>query len=499
MSSAMAKRIMIQGTMSSAGKSLIATGLCRIFHQDGYRVAPFKSQNMALNSFITEDGLEMGRAQAVQAQAACAEPSVRMNPILLKPCTDMGSQVIVNGEAVGVMHAEEYYRYRPSLRGTIRQAFDLLAQEYERIVIEGAGSPAEINLNQDDLVNMGIADMFDAPVLLTADIDRGGVFAQIYGTIMLLPPAWRKRIRGVIINKFRGDVEILRPGLRMIEELTGVPVIGVVPYLQLDIDEEDSVIQRENKGRRPLEIAVIRFPRISNSTDFNPLQRRPAVYVRYVGRPAEFGRPDMVILPGTKSTMADLEWMRQNGLEALVQKAAAAGTPVLGICGGYQMLGERLSDPEGTERGGEMRGMGLLPLETVFAARKTRLRSEGVIEPPEGIFGPLAGAAFSGYQIHMGISTPGKDTSPFCRLADGSGEGAVRGNVAGTYLHGLFDRDAAAALEKLLLSRRGLSCEEPVQETDTASFLQGQYDLLAAALRESLDMSRIEEILAEQV
>lgn len=494
----MKKRIMIQGTMSGAGKSLTAAGLCRIFHGEGISVAPFKSQNMALNSYITKEGLEMGRAQAVQAQAACIEPSVLMNPILLKPCSDTGSQVIVNGEVTGTMNAAEYYTYRPRLRGVIRQAFHALCETYDLIVIEGAGSPAEINLNQDDLVNMGIAEMFDAPVLLVADIDRGGVFAQIYGTVMLLPEHQRRRIRGIIVNKFRGDVEILRPGLKMIEDRTGIPVIGVVPWLPLDIDDEDSVVRKGNASRKPIEIAVIQFPRISNATDFNPLTRLPAVHVNYVRTAGEFSDPDMVILPGTKSTMADLEWMRQNGLEALVKKAADAGKPILGICGGYQMLGERISDPEKTERGGQTAGLGLLPVETVFEPQKTRCRSQGVIRPPAGIFCGLSGVPFSGYQIHMGRTRRREDTAPFCTLTDGTGEGAVSGNVAGTYIHGLFDGNAAQALQELLLSRRGLSREDLSPVTDTETFLQSQYDILADELKKSLDMEKIWDILKEQ-
>lgn len=476
----------------------MAAGLCRIFHQDGLRVAPFKSQNMALNSYITKEGLEMGRAQVVQAQAACTEPSVMMNPILLKPCSDMGSQVIVNGEVAGTMKATEYYEYRPQLRGVIQLAYDRLCESYELIVIEGAGSPAEINLNQDDLVNMGIAEMFDAPVLLVADIDRGGVFAQIYGTVMLLPEEQRRRIRGIIINKFRGDVGILKPGLQMIEELTGVPVVGVVPYLHLDIDDEDSVIRRENAVHKPVEIAVIQFPRISNATDFNPLTRLPAVHVNYVRRISEFSDPDMVILPGTKSTMADLEWMRQNGLEALVKKTAATGKPILGICGGYQMLGNTISDPKKIEQGGQMAGLGLLPINTVFEPAKTRLQSEGMICTVKGVFSALSGASFSGYQIHMGISERQEGTEAFCMLSDGNEDGAVFHNVAGTYIHGLFDGNAASALEELLLTRKGISPAELPRVTNAETFLQSQYDLLASELRKSLDMDMITGILEEQ-
>ena len=343
--------IMVQGTMSGAGKSLLCTALCRIFHQDGLRCAPFKSQNMALNSYVTREGLEMGRAQVVQAMAAGREPDVRMNPILLKPCSDVGSQVIVNGEVRGQMPARDYFRYKKQLMPEILAAYGSLAAENDVIVIEGAGSPAEINLKADDIVNMGLAKRVDAPVLLAGDIDRGGVFAQLYGTVALLEPEERARIKGLVINKFRGDVEILRPGLEPLEQKTGVPVVGVVPYVRTQIDDEDSLAPslNETQAHKPLDAAVIRLPRISNFTDFSPLEQHPLLGVRYVSRPAELGRPDVVILPGTKSTLDDLAWLRQSGLEAAVLKLAAAGVPVVGICGGYQMLGRTLSDPQGTE------------------------------------------------------------------------------------------------------------------------------------------------------
>lgn len=343
-----AKCIMIQGTMSGAGKSLLCAALCRIFKQDGYRAAPFKSQNMALNSYVTADGLEMGRAQVMQAEAAGLEPDVRMNPILLKPSSDVGSQIIVWGEVRGHMTAAEYYDYKKRLIPHVMKAFDSLAEENDIIVIEGAGSPAEINLRENDIVNMGLAEMVDAPVLLAGDIDRGGVFAQLYGTTELLEPSEKARIEGLIINKFRGDEEILRPGLDIIEKKTGIPVLGVVPYVHVDIDDEDSLAPRLSvtKVVKPVDIAVVRLPRISNFTDFAPLEAHPVMGVRYVKSAAELKQPDMIILPGTKSTVDDLLWMRQNGIEAAVLKLASSGVPVLGVCGGYQMMGENLSDPE---------------------------------------------------------------------------------------------------------------------------------------------------------
>ena len=399
---------MIQGTMSNAGKSILAAGLCRIFKQDGYRVAPFKSQNMALNSYITKDGLEMGRAQAVQAEAAGVEPDVAMNPILLKPTNDIGSQVIVNGEVLGTMPAREYFKKKKSLIPEILKAYRKLENAYDIIVIEGAGSPAEINLKTDDIVNMGLAKLLHAPVLLVGDIDRGGVFAQLVGTVMLLEEEEQKRIKGLIINKFRGDQTILDPGIEMLKTYIPNPVVGVVPYMAVDIEDEDSLSERlmQTQKRAPVDIAVIRLPRISNFTDFDVFSQSEFMAVRYVSHPAQFGTPDMVIIPGTKSTMADLLWMRQNGLEAMILKAARAGTIVFGICGGYQMLGQSVRDEWGMESLGqkEIRGMGLLPIETSFCPEKTRTNVKGRIGKTGGRLAALEGAAFSGYEIHMGES-----------------------------------------------------------------------------------------------
>ena len=499
-----AKSIMIQGTMSNAGKSVLAAGLCRIFRQDGLRVAPFKSQNMALNSFITREGLEMGRAQVVQAQAAGVEPSVRMNPILLKPQSDTGSQVIVNGEVRGVMPAAEYFRYKKELVPEILRAYRSLAEECDVIVLEGAGSPAEINLMEDDIVNMGMARMARSPVLLAGDIDRGGVFAALYGTLALLPPGDRRMVKATVINKFRGDVEILRPGLSQLERLTGVPVAGVVPYLSLDIDDEDSLSPRLERGGSsgPVEIAVIRLPRISNFTDFAPLESLPGAGVRYVSSPRELGEPDLIILPGTKSTMADLRWLRQNGLESAVLKLAARGTPVLGVCGGYQMLGRTLRDPLGVEGGGEMAGMGLLPVDTVFQGEKTRTRMEGAVLAGPGCFPGLAGAPVEGYEIHMGATTLGEGAVPFCRVAPLGGgtpreDGAVRGNVFGTYLHGVLDSgELLGRLWEGLARRKGLDPGE-APAFDPVRRREAEYDKLADALRRSLDMDLIYRILEE--
>ena len=490
-----AKCIMIQGTMSGAGKSLLCTALCRIFRQDGLRAAPFKSQNMALNSAVTPDGLEIGRAQAVQAEAAGLEPDVRMNPILLKPASDTGSQVIVNGRVRGQMAAAEYFRYKKQLVPEILAAYESLASENDVIVIEGAGSPSEINLRDHDIVNMGLAELVNAPVLLSGDIDRGGVFAQLYGTVMLLSPSERARVRGLIVNKFRGDVELLRPGLRQIEKLTGLPVLGVVPYLRVEIDDEDSLAPRlSGRGaRRALDAAVIRLPHISNFTDFAPLEQNGLLGVRYEDRVSRLGAPDLVILPGTKSTMADLLWLRQSGLEAAVQRLAEAGTPVLGICGGYQMLGESLEDPAGIEGDPRsLRGMGLLPCRTVFEPEKKLARTRAVV-----VGGPLDGAALEGYEIHMGRTEVRGEA--FCRLESGEEEGCRRGGVCGTYLHGLFDSgEAVEKLTERLCERKGVKKENAAAEPWRA-YKERQYDLLAEGVRGALDMAAVYRAMEEFV
>lgn len=559
----MAKPIMIQGTMSNAGKSLLAAGLCRIFHQDGYRTAPFKSQNMALNSFITSEGLEIGRAQAAQAEAAGVKPEAAMNPILLKPTTDVGSQVIVNGVPIGNMKARDYFAYKKNLIPAILEAYEKLNREYDIIVIEGAGSPAEINLKQEDIVNMGLAAMVDAPVLLAGDIDRGGVFAQLYGTVALLEEEERKRIKGLIVNKFRGDPSILEPGIRQLEELCGLPVVGVVPYMQVDIDDEDSLSSRltcrgsaafagqvssgsaafagqASPESAPLaglaDIAVIRLPRISNFTDMAVFSAMPGASLRYVENREQLGEPDLVILPGTKSTISDLLWMRQNGLEGAVLKLADKGVPVWGICGGYQMLGEILSDPEGAEGepGQEISGMGLLPAATVFRREKQRRQVSGSFGQVEGIFSGLSGRCLSGYEIHMGETVICRENGPadtarfflgeleICRpftylmdageqakqdgmtgagAQDDSGsrksvrqDGWSRGNVYGTYVHGIFDQEGIA--EEIVNSlRRKKGLPETETDFDYQAYREEQYDRLAAELRRSLDLEKIYRIL----
>lgn len=488
----MAKVIMIQGTMSGVGKSLLCAGLCRIFAQDGYRTAPFKSQNMALNSFITKEGLEMGRAQVMQAEAAGIEPSVCMNPILLKPTTDVGSQVIVNGEVLGNMPAKEYFAYKKKLVPEIKKAFLKLSEQADIIVIEGAGSPAEINLKENDIVNMGMAELVDAPVLLAGDIDRGGVFAQLLGTLLLLEERKRDRVCGLIINKFRGDKSILDPGIRMLEEKGHVPVAGVVPYMHLSLEDEDSLTDRFAKKRKgAIDLAVIHFPRISNFTDFDVFEQNPDVSVRYVTGTAELSDPDLILLPGSKNTMGDLKWMRENGLEAAIKKKAAT-TVIFGICGGYQMLGECIEDPYGVEEGGKMRGMELLPTRTVLKKEKTRTQEEVVLPEISGVLSVLSGKKARGYEIHMGDTKGCWDVSE-----DKLPVALSQGNVYGSYLHGIFDENGIAGeVIAALAERKGISCDTG-EMMDYAAFKETQYNKLADTLREYLDMDHIYSILRE--
>ena len=520
----MAKAIMVQGTMSNAGKSYLAAALCRIFHQDGYRVAPFKSQNMALNSFITEEGLEMGRAQVMQAEAAGIKPSVLMNPILLKPTNDTGSQVIVNGEVLGNLSAKEYYKRKREMIPHIMQAYRQLDEQYDIIVLEGAGSPAEINLKQDDIVNMGMAKLAKAPVLLVGDIDRGGVFASLAGTLMLLDEDEKAMVKGLVINKFRGDVSILEPGLRQIEDITGKPVVGVVPYMNLDLEDEDSLSERFTRQDKAaaIDIAVVRLPRISNFTDFNSLECIEGVAVRYIKTVSELRVPDLVILPGTKNTMEDLLWLRQSGLEAAILKLAAQGTPVFGVCGGYQMLGQELRDPLGIEHGGTLKGLGLLPLVTTFSAQKTRTQVSGRTGDLAATALPqLSHRAFSGYEIHMGQTEPcgssglceshrpnkanNSNAFPFGVIERRNGEACAEqqgfccGNVFGTYIHGIFDQpQMAQGLIEALCLRKGLDPGK-IAAVDFAQHKEEQYNLLAQGVRESLDMDAIYRTLKEGI
>lgn len=487
----MAKVIMIQGTMSGAGKSLLAAGLCRIMKRDGYRVAPFKSQNMALNSFVTEEGLEMGRAQVMQAEAAGIAPLVCMNPILLKPTDHTASQVIVNGQILGNMSAREYFSYKRKLIPDIKRAFRKLEKRADIIVIEGAGSPAEVNLRGNDIVNMGLAEIVDAPVLLAGDIDRGGVFAQLLGTLMLLAEEERKRVQGLIINKFRGDRSLLDSGIKILEEKGGIPVAGVVPYMDIQLEDEDSLTERFGKKEKgKIDMAVVRYPRISNFTDFNVFEQITEVSVRYIVSAEELGLPDMIFLPGSKNTMSDLDWMRRNGLEAAVKKLAEK-VPVCGICGGYQMMGEYISDPEGMETGGTMKGMGLLPVISRLKREKVRRQVHGTVNRMEGFFSVLSGLEFDGYEIHIGDSVSAVRGAEEVFMTGGNK------NICGTYIHGIFDRAAmATALVAALAENKGLSMKSK-SCMDYRDFKEKQYDTLADILSEYLNMEEIYGMLRE--
>ena len=495
----MAKVIMIQGTMSNVGKSLLVGGLCRVLAQDGYKVAPFKSQNMALNSFVTADGLELGRAQAMQAECAKVAPSVYMNPILLKPTNDIGSQVIVNGEVVGNMSAREYFAYKKKLVPDIMAAYNKLAEWADVIVIEGAGSPAEINLKADDIVNMGMAKLVDAPVLLIGDIDRGGVFAQLLGTLELLEPDERERVKGLIINKFRGDKSLLDSGITMIEEKGHVPVIGTVPYARLMIDDEDSLSERldnmSDSGASIVSIAVIRLPKISNFTDVAPFENLDGVSVRFVTNPREIEKADMVIIPGSKSTISDMIWLRESGMEAAI-KRYAVNKPVVGICGGFQMMGDTISDPDGVEGDvASVRGLGLLPIKTEMVGAKHRSQTEDCFDDMTGIYEALSGEEFIGYEIHNGTSEIDGD---FNHLVERDDEGNIilvqKENIMGTYVHGIFDNgDIAYIMAQSLAENKGASLDK--QDLDYMSKKEAEYDKLADIVRNNLDMDFIYNLL----
>ncbi|MBQ8928654.1 MAG: cobyric acid synthase [Oscillospiraceae bacterium] len=485
-------RIMLQGTMSNVGKSFLTAALCRILHVDGIPCAPFKAQNMALNSYITPDGLELGRAQAMQAQAAGLEPDVRMNPVLLKPTTDTGSQVIVRGRVHSDMGAVPYFRYRHRLMPVILECYRSLQAQYDVLVIEGAGSPCELNLRRDDIVNMGLARAVGAPVLLIGDIDRGGIFAQLLGTLSLLEPEERSLVRGLIVNNFRGDASLFDEGVRILEERSGLPVLGVIPHLTCELEDEDSLSAKLHAATgEGVDIAVIRLPRLSNFTDLDPLTQYDGVRVRYVDAPSRLGIPDLIVLPGTKSTIADGRFLQESGLGAAIVRLHALGVPVFGICGGYQLMGCTVSDPEGVEGGGSIRGLGLLAGETVLAGEKHRSRTQGTCLVQEGFFSCLHGAHFSGYEIHHGVTD---DPGPPLTTAGGS----VCGHAAGCYIHGFFDRaQVSGALIRALCERRGLPFAGGGLDRD--AFRETQFAALAEGVRAHLDMARVRRIMEEDV
>ena len=495
------KSLMFQGTGSSVGKSLMCAAVLRIMKQDGYTVAPFKAQNMALNSYATSEGLEMGRAQVTQAEAAMIEPSVNMNPVLLKPTSDRRSQVIFNGVPIGTMSAMEYEQYKPRLREDIKRIYDELESTVDCVVIEGAGSPAEINLHDGDIVNMSMAKAADAPVILIGDINPGGVFAALYGTVKLLPEDEQARIKAIVINKFRGDVKILEPGLRMLEEMLNIPIIGVIPWMDIDIEDEDSVTERFDRqaGNGPVQVAVVHLPHISNFTDFNILSTERSVSVRYAKRAADLEGADIILLPGTKNTIEDLNWLKQRGLADEIIRHARRGGIVFGICGGYQMLGERLFDPNHTEsRIPEMAGLALLDFDVTFHEAKTTVQSHGSIDCAEGWLSEHNGLMLDGYEIHTGTNDFREGCIPFLRLngrEEVDGVVNAAGNVMGTYLHGIFDTGAFwHALVKHVREAKGLG-DDGGEILTMEEFRRREYDRLAAGVRQNIDMDAVYKII----
>ena len=491
----MAKSIMIQGTMSGAGKSLIVTALCRIFTQDGYRCMPFKSQNMALNSYITKNGLEMGRAQAVQAEACGVEPDTLMNPILLKPTTDIGSQIILNGKPIGNMSASEYFRRKKEFIPDIMKSYHELEKKCDIIVIEGAGSPAELNLKSDDIVNMGMAKLAKSPVLLVGDIDRGGIFAQLIGTVRLLEKSEQNMIKALIVNKFRGDKNIFQSGCDILEEKSGKPVAGVIPYINCDIDDEDSLSGRfENNETAIIEIAVIKLPRISNFTDFNVFSQYEGVSVKYISKPENLKSPDLIIIPGTKSTISDMKFLRESGFECKIKRLVSSGTPIFGICGGFQILGKKISDPYNTEGGGEISGMELLDISTVFYPDKKQTQTSGIISDIGGVFSVLNGLDFEGYEIHMGRTFSNEKT--FLEYG-GENHGAYRNNIYGCYIHGIFDSpEISCGIVKKLYQLKNLEYND-TEKISRSEYKNMQYDILADEVRRNIDMNLIYRIIRE--
>ena len=504
------KNIMLLGTGSNVGKSIIAAGLCRIFYQDGYSVSPFKSQNMALNSYITKDGKEMGRAQVVQAEAANIEPEAFMNPILLKPTTDRKSQVIVNGKVYKNMDAREYFAYKHNLKKDIMTAYNHIRENFDICVLEGAGSPAEINLKEDDIVNTGMAEMADSPVLLVADIDRGGVFAAIYGTVMLLEENERKRIKGVIINKFRGDKSLLTSGIEMIEKLTDIPVLGVVPFVPLGIEEEDSLgIDKYNEKKEgKIRISVIKLKHISNFTDIDALSHYNDVSLKYVTKSSELGNEDIIIIPGSKNTIEDMKDLIEKNIGREIVRIARKGTPVFGICGGFQMLGQKIMDPEKIESDlKEISGLGLLDIETVMKSDKTTTQYKNTVKNVSGILAGTEGMEIKGYEIHQGYSYPVNEKNEEnnnsenilkndtgCLFGDENLKGTVKDNVAGTYIHGIFDNSEFT--NHFLNEVRKLKGLDRIDENFSYSdYKNREYDKLAEVLRENLDIKKIYEIM----
>ena len=497
------KNLMIQGTGSTVGKSVICAALLRILRQDGLKAAPFKAQNMALNAYVTRDGKEIGRAQAMQAMAAGIEPSVLMNPVLLKPTSDRRSQVILNGMVVGTMHAAEYQTRKADLRGKVLAAYEELERSVDCVILEGAGSPAEINLKDSDIVNMSMAEAADAPVILVGDINLGGVFASLLGTMMLLSENERARVKGVLINKFRGDASILKPGLQMLEERIHTPVLGVIPWMDVELEDEDGESGRfERKtGEGDIRVAVIRLPRISNYTDFQPLSVQPGIHLYYAVKASELEDADLIIIPGTKNTIDDLLELRRRELDAAIIRHARNGKMVLGICGGYQMLGERISDPdhvESTVR--EVSGMGLLDIETVFDRKKQTTQTNATVQCSAGWLADWNGMQLDGYEIHAGKTVIGPGGCPWIYARNESIGVCNRGcSILGTYLHGIFENKRfCEALIERLRTLKGISCSVNGLQ-DYGSFREREFDRVAAIVRQSIDMNHVYRIIRGEV
>ena len=495
-----AKTLMIQGTMSSAGKSLLVTGLCRIFARKGYRVAPYKSQNMSNNAGVTFAGAEIGRAQYTQALACGIAPSVDMNPILIKPEADAHSQIVLMGKPFASLPAYQYYQQKDHFWKEATAALDRLRNEYDLVIIEGAGSPAEVNLRKGDIVNMAVALYAQAPVLLAGDIDRGGIFAQLLGTLWLLEPEELALVKGLIVNKFRGDINLFYDGVEILEEKGGVPVVGVVPYIYHHVPEEDAVaIEAQNfqaQTGAEIDLAVVRLPRISNFDDFDPLRTEPGVSVRYIDYPQELGQPHAVILPGTKSTMADLAWMKSQGLDRALAAYMQQGGVVVGICGGYQMLGKSIQDPDHIESPvDEVQGLGLLDTTTIFRGEKATHQAEAVVRRAAGWLTEIGDAPLTGYEIHMGETRMGGSTA-WLEITRRSGEtvsvadGAISpdGKVWGCYLHGVFEN---TDFRHAWLRSLGWQPDPAAARLS----LEESFDQLADQMEAALNMEQLAEII----
>ena len=488
--------LMIVGTSSGAGKSLFVTALCRIFYKDKYKVSPFKSQNMALNSYITKDGKEMGRAQVVQAEASGLEPDVNMNPILLKPSTMNKIQIIVCGKSIGNMSGIEYNQYKKNLIPILKETYSKIENENDIVVIEGAGSPAEINIKEEDISNFAMARIADAPVILVADIDRGGVFASIYGTIMLLKEEDRKRIKGIVINKFRGNKEVLKLGFEIIENLTGVKTLGVIPYTDIDIEDEDSLSEKYksfklNKNSNKIKISVIKLKHISNVTDIDALSIYDDVEIQFVSERSQIGNEDLLIIPGSKNTIDDLKWLKESGIAEEIIKRARTETIIFGICGGFQILGNKVKDPYHIEGDiEELNALGLLDLETTMENEKTLVQYNGKLTVENGLLKALNNFEIKGYEIHQGI-TKGNEKN---LTTDDRTIFVNRDNIIATYLHGIFDnKDFTDLLLNEIRKRKGL--EEINNNISYEEYKLKEFDKLEKLVRENVDIDEIYKII----